>query len=284
MSHCISPSIASAIAFAALGFTTRPAQCQDAAPWRTMDYGPAVATSLDLGNGHVVAKALVVQADPGQPGFASGRSYLAFDTDTLSCVAGWVGSGGIDWRGRAFDGNTDATPAIVGALLFQNPNAPGWASGDVSTFGDSRATSADGSRIGPLTASRGQYKGQYRCDGRVVLSYEVFGTAVLESALAVEADEAPILIRQFEVGPRSQDLQLQVARDPSETPKLHGEMDAATVDQTITIRASGARGNNDRRHGRSRPGDEEEFEDEEEEEVDEDRDEGDVDEEDEEDH
>ena len=115
-----------------------------AQPWLDMDFGPCLTTTLHISPDNFAKKGIVTRADVGAGGFAEGHDYLVFDTDTLRCAAGWRGKGGIDYRGLAFSGERDSQPAVVGQLLFENPDAPGWGVDDSAAFKDTRLVGRDG--------------------------------------------------------------------------------------------------------------------------------------------
>lgn len=236
-------------------------------PWIAMDYGAAISATLQIGPEHYARKGIAVRADHGDGGFSRGTDYIVFDTDTLRCAAGWRGGGGVDWRGLAFDGVASGQPSIVGSVLFENPDAPGWGSADTAAFVDSRPVARDGERYGPVHDRQGRWLGHYKHGSRIIWSYEAIGAEVLESPEARDAEGLPILMRHFEIGARPRGMLLQVAYDPTGAVQVHGAS-ALANEQAVTFAAPGVRGNLRReREGTESDGledDEEAFEDEEE--------------------
>jgi putative heme-binding domain-containing protein len=190
-------------------------------PWSAMDYGPSLTHTYEvLGGGHNFAyKGIAVRLDPGAGGVARGRHWMIFDTDTLRAAAAWSASGGesnfIDWRGVQFTGEHQIHPHIVGQVTAANATGPGWANPDGGRFrDDQRVVGRDGRRYGPLPRSWGRLRGTYYHGQRVVISYTVGATEILESPRLVELhteQTEPTFVRLFHVGPRDRALILRVA-------------------------------------------------------------------------
>ena len=128
-------------------------------------------------------KGLAIRIDAARPG------YVLFDTDLLRYSAGWTG-GTLDFRGVDFDGSHRAWPTIAGTQIFGSTMTPGWA--NAGRFEDPRQVypSTDYTpqpatwqrrAYGPLPRDWGRYRGLYLHGQRVVLSYDVAGTPVLDS-------------------------------------------------------------------------------------------------------
>jgi hypothetical protein len=132
----------------------------------------------------------------------------------MRLAAAWTGEGFIDWEGINFNGKHQVHPRIVGDVRLANLSGPGWADPETDSFVDPRPRGRDGLPYGPLPNRWAHYRGLYHNGSRVVLSYSIGTTAVLESP-GLEARAAmPIVTRAFELGPRSRDLILQVAHLP----------------------------------------------------------------------
>ncbi|MEM9659317.1 MAG: DUF1080 domain-containing protein, partial [Planctomycetota bacterium] len=192
-------------------------------PWVDMDYGPYFSTSLEVAPGNIAKKGVAIRLDPGPGGVASGRRFMLFDTDTLRYAAGWSGSEFINWRGIALDGAHETHPRIVGERVFANPDAPGWALPGAGEFVDDRLIGLDGNRYGPVDKAWARWNGLYLHGRQTILSYEIGDAEILESPSIVETSEGPVFARTFNMGPRSEDLVLQVA---------HGKAGSAEI-QTL---------------------------------------------------
>ncbi|MEM7234314.1 MAG: DUF6797 domain-containing protein, partial [Planctomycetota bacterium] len=181
--------------------------------WMDMNYGPYLTASIEVGRKNIAHKGIAVRVDSGAGGVSKGRAFQVFDTDTLRGAGGWTGKGFINWRSIVFDGSHGTHPRIVGNRVYANAPGPGWARGD-NDFEDVRVVGKDGVRYGPLSRDWAHWKGLYVHGDRVVLSYTVGGTKVLESPTSESEGDSLALVRNFDVGPRSKDLILRVAQEP----------------------------------------------------------------------
>ncbi len=194
-------------------------------PWNAMDYGPSLTHSYEVpGDVHNIAyKGVAVRLDPGAGGVSRGRHWMMFDTDTLRMAAAWSASDPpsaeqnfIDWRGIQFNGEHQIHPGVTGSVIASNGTGPGWANpatGELTD--DQRVLGRDNLRYGPLPRSWGRFHGTYYNGQQVVLSYSVGSADVLELPSVQSNDEPtqpPLFLRTFNIGPRDQDLVLQVAQ------------------------------------------------------------------------
>jgi len=212
--------------------------------WSAMDYGTHLTHCYEVPGEslNIAYKGIAIRLDPGAGGVARGAQWMLFDTDTLRAAAGWhtrdaVESESaepserfIDWRDIQMNGQHGIHPRIVGDIVFRNGNGPGWAEPNSGTWSDDqRVEGRDGRRYGPLPRPWGRFRGLYHYGNKVLLSYQVGTTDVLElpnqvtfssvlsssvtnnSAPASDGSTTAALVRTFHVGPRDQALQLQVA-------------------------------------------------------------------------
>src|SRR4030095_4567932 len=72
---------------------------QTVEPWVTMDYGPTLINTYEIGDDgtNFAYKGIAVRLDPGPGGISRGKAWMIFDHDTLRVAAAWTGSGFIDW-------------------------------------------------------------------------------------------------------------------------------------------------------------------------------------------
>jgi putative heme-binding domain-containing protein len=193
-------------------------------PWNAMDYGSSLTHTYEIpGRSHNFAyKGIAVRLDPGAGGVSRGRHWMIFDTDTMRVAAAWSADDGannfIDWRGIQFNGEHQIHPSIVGKIAFSNPTGPGWADPENGSFRDDRQVEGrDGRRYGPLPHRWAKYRGLYHHDQNVIASYTVGGSEVLEmpSMAVVKGldglNAEPMFLRTFNIGPRNQDLEIQIA-------------------------------------------------------------------------
>ena len=87
-------------------------------PWITMDYGPSLVNTYEVGNdaSNFAYKGIAVRLDPGPGGVSRGRSWMIFDHDTMRMAAAWTGDGFIDWQGIHMNGRHGIHPRIKGDL------------------------------------------------------------------------------------------------------------------------------------------------------------------------
>ena len=191
----------------------QPSQFQ---PWENMDYGPNLVATYEVGNdgANFAYKGNAVRLDAGPGGVTRGRYWSLFDYDTLRTAASWSGRGFIDFNGINFNGRHGIHPRIVGDVAYANPAGPGWARPGSDSLEDPRLRGRDGKPYGPLPRDWAHYKGMYYYRNRVVISYTVGKTQVLELPGLQETAAGAAYTRTFQIGPRSQEMLLRVARAP----------------------------------------------------------------------
>ena len=182
-------------------------------PWVAMDYGPSLMAAIEAGDqgANIACKGIAVRVDPGPGGISRGRTWALYEHDTLRLAAAWTGDGFIDWQGINFNGKHQVHPRIAGEVLVANPLGPGWADPETGSFVDPRPRGRDGRPYGPLPRGWAHYRGLYHNGNRVIVSYTIGTTTVLESPGLETRSDKPIVTRAFELGPRSRELVLQVA-------------------------------------------------------------------------
>ena len=207
--------------------------------WATMDYGPSLINTYEVGQdgSNFAYKGIAVRLDKGPGGVARGNAWMVFDHDTMRVSAAWTGKEFIDWNGIHFNGRHNIHPRVVGDIRLTNPTGPGWGhpypvpsppQGGEGTdlFADTaRVVGRDKRIYGPLPRKWTHYKGLYHYEDKTILSYSVGETSVLEMpglqtiASAAEGGGKTsttaqlVFKRTLNIGPRSQELVLQVARD-----------------------------------------------------------------------
>ena len=197
--------------------TTRGPAPRDIRPWVTMDYGPSLMATLEIGDdgANFAYKGIAVRLDPGQGGVSRGRAWTVYDHDTLRLAASWTGEGFIDWNGINFNGKHEVHPRVLGLVQVANPVGPGWANPADGRFDDPRLRGRDGRPYGPLPRAWAHYQGLYHHGDRAIVSYTVGDTRILEMP-GIDASSGPLttFTRTFNLGPRAKDLVLQVAHLP----------------------------------------------------------------------
>ena len=173
-------------------------------PWADMDYGPFMSLTLEAPRpaGNFAYKGIVVPLRPDR------SASMVFDTDLLRWSAGWRG-GFVDWHTILYDGTHQTHCRIVGQQTIGTLKRPGWARPGTDSFDDPRELP-----YGPLPRDWCRWRGLYRHGDRVVLSYRVGETDVLESADAVERNGSSAFARRMHIGPRRVRL-VAVVSDPA---------------------------------------------------------------------
>jgi mono/diheme cytochrome c family protein len=196
--------------------TSRGPTPTQAEPWRLADYGPTLAGTFEIGTGgrNIAYKGIAVRLDPGQGGVAQGKAWALFEHDTLRIAAGWTGSGFIDWNGINFNGQHEVHPRVVGELMFETANGPGWANPETDSFQDLRIRGRDGKPYGPLPHAWGKYRGLYHAGNRAVFAYTVGDTRVMESPGLIDVHGGPVFTRSFRIGLRRKSMTLRVLTHP----------------------------------------------------------------------
>ena len=175
-----------------------------------MDYGPFMSLTLEapLPPGNVSYKGIVVPLKPDR------STAMVFDTDLLRWSAGWRGPF-IDWKNILYDGSHGTHCRVVGEQAFGTRKRPGWAKPGTEAFEDPRALPH-----GPMPREWARWNGMYRHGDRVVLSYRIGDTAVLESVDLIERDGAAAFARRLHIGPR----RVQLLAAVSDTAGTHAEL------------------------------------------------------------
>jgi hypothetical protein len=119
-------------------------------------------------------------------------AYMCFDTDLLRMSAGWTG-GYLNFDGVAYSGSHGNHPSIAGDQKFGTSVIAGMAD-SIGAIKDPRPTP-----FGPIPDSSGHWNGLYRNGNRVVLSYTVGKTHILEMPASVAANGEVGFVRNFKI-------------------------------------------------------------------------------------
>ncbi len=184
-------------------------------PWSIMDYGPSLMATLEVGDdgSNFGYKGIAVRLDPGPGGVSRGSHWALYDHDTMRLAGAWSGDRFIDWKGINFDGQHEIHPRIAGLVRFANPNGLGWADPETGRFDDPRPLDRAGHPYGPLPRRQSRFRGLYHLGEKVILSYTVGETSVLEMPGLETKAETPVFVRTLNLGPRPKELIIQVAHD-----------------------------------------------------------------------
>jgi mono/diheme cytochrome c family protein len=208
------------------GFATAEAEREVARvpKYQQMDFGSALFWTLQVEEGNIAYKGIAIRLDDGPGGVSKGRAWLLYDHDTMRVATAWSGDQFMDWKGIAFDGSHQTHTSIVGEKAFANPVGPGWANPDTGSWEDPRLRGRDGRPYGPLPREWMHYRGLYESGSRVVVSYTIGDTEVLDSPGLIPYGSATIFVRTLNLGPTRKPLTLRVAPDdPALAVTLRGE-------------------------------------------------------------
>jgi putative heme-binding domain-containing protein len=184
-------------------------------PWSAMNFGPSLTGTFEIGNGegNFAYKGVAVRLDAGPGGVGKGRAWMMFEHDTLRVAAAWSGKGFIDWNGINFNGRHQVHPRLAGTVHVANPVGPGWANPQTDSFDDPRERGRDNKPYGPLPRSWAHYRGAYDGGDRVIFSYTVGATAILE-AFGLEFEDVakgPVFSRTLHIAPAKTRLLARLA-------------------------------------------------------------------------
>lgn len=216
----------------------------DYEPWVVMNYGPNMNLTLEVGNdaSNLAYKGIAVRLDPGGGGVSRGGHWMMYEHDTMRAAAGWSGREFIDWNSIHFNGRHAVHPKAVGAVTFETKGGPGWAKPGSTSFEDPRFLGRDERPYGPLPRDWAKYRGIYHHGDKVIVSYTVGETEVLEMPRLLpsegEAELPAVFARVFNVGPRPEPLTLKLA--DAVDGKLPAVGVAGSPEVTVAVEASQA--------------------------------------------
>jgi hypothetical protein len=184
--------------------------------WQQMDYGPflslsvenATKASYDNNTGFINADTcprglLIKLGDDWNTG-------VVFDMDLLRIACGWNGAPP-KWYGIIFGGEHGHVTSLNSEPVFRTPQGPGWADYNGS-FKDPRKDSIKPlPPPGPLPREWAKYRGLYKHGDRVILSYSVGKTDVLEMPSLESHDSLKAFARTFHIGPSADSMNLMLA-------------------------------------------------------------------------
>ncbi|MEC8988668.1 MAG: DUF6797 domain-containing protein, partial [Verrucomicrobiota bacterium] len=146
--------------------------------WNQVDVGPFMSAAINTPEGRTLKGIAIKVGD-------TFHSTVCFNTELLGYSAAWTG-GFLEFDSKRY-GLTGSTKP-KGRTLFANGMTPGWA--HAGKLIDPRPR-----QLGSLPHNWARYRGLYRHGNRVVLSYTVGETEVLETPWAGQADGRPFLTR-----------------------------------------------------------------------------------------
>ena len=177
--------------------------------YKAMDYGPFISTAVKTARGDVVYRGIAVVRLSEHQNVKGG---WIFDVDRMRMAAAWFG-GEFNLKGCAFNGRNSQICDYIspGVLSIATSPLPGWAKG--SSFKEPRP-----SDVGPLPSDWAKYRGLYRHGNKVIFSYTVGSTDVLDMpglALANKDDpQSVVFTRSLQIGAATKEMSLLVCDTP----------------------------------------------------------------------
>lgn len=167
------------------------------------DHGMVLATAMDVAPGKL--KDTTDLADTKNYVFrgklitlnAQRDMHLCFDTEHLRIAGAWRG------KYPQYASFKDMGPPVVGTMLFTTRPGPGWAK--AGKWDDPRP-----SKEGPLPADWARYRGLYVHGDKVILSYTVGSTRILECIRA----EGDVVVRTLNIDAGDTPLEMLVCEEP----------------------------------------------------------------------
>lgn len=191
-------------ALAASSFTHVPlqAQFQPSDNMNPMDHGPFVTSTMT--HDPLVASSLFVNKGIAVKVGRDPQAVITFDTDLLRVASAWTG-GFLHWYLER-DG-LENWPSPDGITHFETSKTPGWSLD--GEFEDPRNWP-----YGPIPKEQAHYKGLYMHGEKVLFSYTVGKSQVLELPGFSQVEDRPVFTRTFTLSPTEETLSLRVLQVP----------------------------------------------------------------------
>lgn len=190
-------------------------------PWADMDYGDFWINTYELASenspprnmsqrnaplkdedwswANWAYKGIAIRLDKGEGGITKGKSWMIFDHDLMRVAGAWSGDEFIDYNEILMDGQHNISPRTVGNLHISNPVSPGWANPQTGSFDDPRFQARDGRKFGPLPKDWSRLKGIYHHEQKVIMSYYVGKTQILEMLGVENNGDKPVYVRHLHI-------------------------------------------------------------------------------------
>ncbi len=184
---------------------------EETGPERYHSPGPSPYPDEDYLKNNFAYKGIAVRLDEGEGGISKGKAWMIFDHDLMRVAGGWTGDGFIDWNGILLNDKHETYPRTIGKLHFETPVGPGWAHPVTGSFKDPRFRARDGRAFGPLPKNWSDYKGLYHHGDKIVISYAVGNSNILEKLGRELSGNQTVFTRTLNMSPSSSLLKMKVA-------------------------------------------------------------------------
>ena len=182
--------------------------------WDFMDVGPFFSSGIQASNR--VLKSVAIKMSTESP------AAVSFDTQLMRMAYGWTGGFLKLPIGRE---GLEGVPEMTGTRSFATTISPGWSLDE--GFKDPRPTPYEG-----LPKEIARWRGLYLHGSEVVLSYDIYGSNVLELPTFNDENDLPIFTRIFQIEPTKQPLNLLLCEDPNALGSSAGNPAALHTGQT----------------------------------------------------
>lgn len=181
------------------------------APPRFHSPGPAPYADENYLQNNFAYKGIAIRLNKGTGGVSNGKAWMIFDHDLMRVAGGWTGTGFIDWQGILLNDKHETYPRTIGQLHFQTPVQPAWADPATGSFDDHRFKARDGRRFGPLPKKWADYKGLYHYGDKVIISYSVGNSTILEELGIEYSGDRPVFTRTLNISASSTSLKTRLS-------------------------------------------------------------------------
>lgn len=193
--------------------------------WDVMDLGPFHTGTFKVSD-QIVAKGIAIKAGPGEDG-----ATLLFDPELMRVAAAWTGGFLKFPRAR---GGLEGQIAPGGEVKFSTAYAPGWAAGEIGA--DPRDK-----HQGHLPHAVAKWQGLHLSGDKVVLSYSIGQSRVLETPGFARRGGATVFTRAFRIGATKGPLNVLIADVPGGVGAAKGNVARlATGDRVTAVAVTGA--------------------------------------------
>lgn len=193
------PTICTLVLWLSVGHTLAQ---KPPSPMNVMDHGPFVSATISTDpystRSIFVYKGIAVRVGEDRD------AVMVFDTDLLRVASAWTG-GFLTWY-PARDGLQEF-PSPDGYIHFSTSQRPGWSRD--GNFADPRPW-----RYGPIPHTLGAYEGLYLHGNRVVFSYRIGDSDILESPGFERVGGQPIFTRSFLLRPTADSFSIRLTEAP----------------------------------------------------------------------
>ncbi len=177
--------------------------------WLDMDYGPYLSAAIEVSSENFAYKGIAIPLSRNWDG--EHDESVLFDINLLRYSAGWQ-EGFIELNGIVFDGRHGVHPKIDGEPVWVTQPIPGW--GKFGSFVDPRSFPYN-----HLPSDWGHWKGLYLHNNKVILSYEVNGTSILDMPSLTHYEDVSAFTRTIHMKKRDIEHTVEILYETNSSPQ-----------------------------------------------------------------